>query len=135
VVTNTLKHVSASHSKWPQHVNEACMSQGQRGGKNKTLRPKSAEGLRKSCEKLYQLFSSFLRGASRPKSPRSAAASGSTINDTPAGPLSTYFCFDFTIYWSKMQPGSRGLCGAGPRRRLVQNCPFGPFSPSKPFAI
>jgi hypothetical protein len=35
--------------------------------------PKSLEGLRGSTYELYQLFSSFLRGASRPKSPRVAA--------------------------------------------------------------
>src|SRR5260370_42101793 len=35
--------------------------------------PKSLEGLRKLLCKLYKLFSSFLRGASRPKSPRDAA--------------------------------------------------------------
>ena len=35
--------------------------------------PKSLEGLRKLLCELYQLFSSFLRGASRPKSPRDAA--------------------------------------------------------------
>jgi hypothetical protein len=43
--------------------------------------PKSAGGSQKSFEKLYQFFISFLRGASRPKSPRSAAASGFIIND------------------------------------------------------
>jgi len=32
--------------------------------------PKCSEGLRKSSGMLYQLFSSFLRGASCPKSPR-----------------------------------------------------------------
>jgi hypothetical protein len=35
--------------------------------------PKSLEGLSKLLCELYQLFSSFLRGASRPKSPRDAA--------------------------------------------------------------
>src|SRR5690349_25043791 len=59
------------------------MSQGQRGGNEnkKSLRAKECRRVSKSFEKLYQLFSSFLRGASRPKSPRFAAASGFTIND------------------------------------------------------
>jgi hypothetical protein len=34
--------------------------------------PKCLEGLRRLICELYQLFSSFLRGASRPKSPRDA---------------------------------------------------------------
>jgi hypothetical protein len=48
---------------------------GQRGGdiNEKPSVPKSLEGLRKLLCELYQLFSSFLRGASRPKSPRDAA--------------------------------------------------------------
>src|SRR5271166_2956326 len=46
---------------------------GQRGGvKGKTLRAKVRGGSQKLCE-LFQLFSSFLRGASRPKSPRDTA--------------------------------------------------------------
>jgi len=51
------------------------LTKGSAEGQNeKPSVPKSLEGLRESnvCE-LYQLFSSFLRGASRPKSPRDAA--------------------------------------------------------------
>jgi hypothetical protein len=50
-----------------------CKVQGSAAGfsveTKKPSVPKRLEGLRKLCE-LYQLFSSFLRGASRPKSPR-----------------------------------------------------------------
>src|SRR5258708_40205959 len=47
---------------------------GQQGGRNeKPSAPKCSEGLRKSSKKLEKLFSSFLRGASCPKSPRVAA--------------------------------------------------------------
>jgi hypothetical protein len=42
------------------------------GDKRKTLHAKVLGGSQKLCE-LYQLFSSFLRGASCPKSPRDAA--------------------------------------------------------------
>jgi hypothetical protein len=42
--------------------------------------PKSAGGVLDSSKNLYMLFSSFLRGASCPKSPRFAAASGCNIN-------------------------------------------------------
>src|SRR5712692_5219763 len=45
--------------------------QGSREGRNeKPSAPKCSEGLRKSSKKLEKLFSSFLRGASCPKSPR-----------------------------------------------------------------
>src|SRR6266852_7825636 len=48
--------------------------QGSREGRNeKPSVPKCSEGLRKSSKKLEKLFSSFLRGASCPKSPRVAA--------------------------------------------------------------
>src|SRR6266481_5818067 len=47
---------------------------GQQGGeKRKTLRAKVLGGSQKSSGKLEKLFSSFLRGASCPKSPRVAA--------------------------------------------------------------
>ncbi len=39
----------------------------------KTLRAKALGGSQNLLCELYQLFSSFLRGASRPKSPRDAA--------------------------------------------------------------
>ena len=47
---------------------------GQRGGKTKNPPAKEcSEGLRKTFWETQQLFSSFLRGASCPKSPRVAA--------------------------------------------------------------
>ena len=50
---------------------------GQQGGINeKTLRAKVLGG---SLKKLYQLFSSFLRGASCPKSPRVAATAANSF--------------------------------------------------------
>ena len=53
---------------------------GQRGGAKtkKPSVPKCLEGVRK-LSKLYQLFSSFLRGASRPKSPRVATIAANTF--------------------------------------------------------
>jgi hypothetical protein len=49
------------------------MTSGSKEGiKRKTLHAKVLGGSQKLCE-LYQLFSSFLRGASCPKSPRDAA--------------------------------------------------------------
>ncbi len=41
--------------------------------------PKCSEGLRKSSKKLEKLFSSFLRGASCPKSPRVAATAAKSF--------------------------------------------------------
>src|SRR6266567_3627373 len=53
---------------------------GQQGGqKRKPSAPKCSEGLRKSSGKLEKLFSSFLRGASCPKSPRVAATAASSF--------------------------------------------------------
>src|SRR6266581_5378996 len=53
---------------------------GQQGGRNeKTSAPKCSEGLRKSSGKLEKLFSSFLRGASCPKSPRVAATAAKSF--------------------------------------------------------
>ncbi|GAC1662160.1 MAG: hypothetical protein NVS9B4_15490 [Candidatus Acidiferrum sp.] len=46
---------------------------GQQGGNKKALRAKVLGGSQKTLWKLYSLFSSFLRGASCPKSPRVAA--------------------------------------------------------------
>jgi hypothetical protein len=43
---------------------------GQQGGKQKTLRAKGLEGSQKFFWETLKLFSSFLRGASCPKSPR-----------------------------------------------------------------
>jgi hypothetical protein len=53
---------------------------GQQGGRNeKPSVPKCSEGLRKSSKKLEKLFSSFLRGASCPKSPRVAATAAASL--------------------------------------------------------
>jgi len=59
---------------------------GQREGKQieKPSVPKRLEGLRKLLCKLYQLFSSFLRGASRPKSPRDAAITANLFMEQAA---------------------------------------------------
>src|SRR5215470_16541071 len=51
------------------------------GTKRKTLHAKECRRVSEISGKLYVLFSSFLRGASCPKSPRFAAASGTSIND------------------------------------------------------
>jgi hypothetical protein len=54
---------------------------GQQGGRNeKTLRAKVLGG---SLKKLYQLFSSFLRGASCPKSPRVAVTAAKLFMPEP----------------------------------------------------
>ena len=60
---------------------------GQREGdtNEKPSVPKRLEGLRKLLCKLYQLFSSFLRGASRPKSPRDAAITADLFMEQPDG--------------------------------------------------
>src|SRR6266404_4678564 len=54
--------------------------EGSREGRNeKPSVPKCSEGLRKSSGKLEKLFSSFLRGASCPKSPRVAATAAKSF--------------------------------------------------------
>jgi hypothetical protein len=62
---------------------------GQRGGVNeKPSVPKCSEGLRKSSGKLEKPFSSFLRGASCPKSPRfKCDPKTATLAATPASPF------------------------------------------------
>jgi hypothetical protein len=63
---------SGKHGSAGAHVRGIRL--GQQGGKSeKPSVPKCSEGLRKSSKKLEKLFSSFLRGASCPKSPRVAA--------------------------------------------------------------
>src|SRR5215472_7608436 len=53
---------------------------GQQGGeKRKTLRAKVLGGSQKVSKKLEKLFSSFLRGASCPKSPRVAATAAKSF--------------------------------------------------------
>jgi hypothetical protein len=55
-------------------ANTSGSRSGQQGGrKQKTLRAKVLGGSQKISGKLEKLFSSFLRGASCPKSPRVAA--------------------------------------------------------------
>src|SRR5260370_42590261 len=64
---------------------ELGFDKGSREGRNeKPSAPKCSEGLRKSSGKLEKLFSSFLRGASCPKSPRVAATAASIFMPEPA---------------------------------------------------
>jgi hypothetical protein len=57
---------------------------GQQGGKIKTLLAKVLGGVSETFWELFSLFSSFLRGASCPKSPRVAAtAAGSFMLEKP----------------------------------------------------
>src|ERR1700732_1231766 len=59
---------------------------GQRGGETKNPPAKEcSEGLRKTFWETQQLFSSFLRGASRPKSPRHAATAASSFMQEKEG--------------------------------------------------
>src|SRR5437762_10590297 len=63
-----------------EHVGESRF--GQQGGKTKNPPCQSA---RRASRKLYQLFSSFLRGASCPKSQRVAATAASSLCLTGMG--------------------------------------------------
>src|SRR5260370_276982 len=75
----------------PLRTNRELLFRADKEGNKKTLRAKECRrGLRIS-KNLYMLFSSFLRGASCPKSPRFAAASGSNINDRESADCQ--YCF------------------------------------------
>src|SRR5712692_4752536 len=66
--------------------------QGSREGRNeKPSVPKCSEGLRKSSKKLEKLFSSFLRGASCPKSPRVAATAAKSFMPEGSGEVKREF--------------------------------------------